>query len=156
MVVETTLDLGYLALFLGLRINDIVRECGAASGFPEMRDSYGYVIQHLIESERTITELARRTEVSQQAISKTVAELVRRGIVESVPASDRRARRIRLSARGWEAVTFTRRVRRRLEERLRRAIGPAEYRRAKRVLLNGLRLLGGMQRIRTRRIRVPQ
>src|SRR5215470_8867066 len=83
---------------------------------------------------------------------KTVAELVRRGIVESVPASDRRARRIRLSARGWEAVTFTRRVRRRLEERLRRAIGPAEYRRAKRVLLNGLRLLGGMQRIRTRRI----
>jgi len=156
MVVETTLDLGYLALFLGQRINDIVRECGAASGFPEMRDSYGYVIQHLIESERTITELARRTEVSQQAISKTVAELVRRGIVESVPAADRRTRRIRLSARGWEAVTFARKVRRRLEERLRKDVGPAEYRRAKDVLVNCLRVLGGVQRIRTRRIRVPQ
>jgi DNA-binding MarR family transcriptional regulator len=156
MVVETTLDLGYLGLFLGLRINEIVRERGAASGFPEMRDSHGYVIQHLIESERTITELARRTEVSQQAISKTVAELVRLGIVESMPAADRRARRIRLSTRGWKAVTFTRAVRRRLEERLRREVGPAEYRRAKDVLLNGLRVLGGMQRIRTRRIRAPQ
>jgi len=156
MVVETTLDLGYLGLFLGLRINEMVRERGTAHGFPDMRDSHGYVIQHLIESDRTITDLARRAEVSQQAISKTVAELVRRGFVESVPAADRRVRRIRLSARGREAVTLTRKVRRRIDERLQRQVGAVEYQRAKTVLLNCLRLLGGVQRIRTRRIRAPQ
>ena len=70
------LDLGYLAFFLGLRVNQLVLEQMHAAGFDNVRESHGYVIQRLIEEERTITELARRMEVTQQAASKFVAELV--------------------------------------------------------------------------------
>src|SRR5215470_7906099 len=91
------LDIAYLGFFLGLRVNELVLEKGLAAGFRGMRESHGYVVQHLIESERSITELARRMNVSQQAASKAIAELVEHGIVESNRATDRRARRVRLS-----------------------------------------------------------
>jgi len=93
-VVLQQLDLSHLAFFLGIRVNDLVMERALKAGFKSVRESHGYVIQHLIESERTITELARRMEVTQQAASKMVAELIRLGIVEAVPAQDRRAKRI--------------------------------------------------------------
>jgi DNA-binding MarR family transcriptional regulator len=155
MVVESTLDLAYLGLFLGLRVNDTVRERGAERGFRGMRDSHGYVVQHLIEADRTITELAARMEVSQQAASKSVAELVRRGILESVAADDRRTRTIRLSKRGWEAVHFARNTRRRIERRLQRQVGLKQYQEARSVLLICLKSLGGIGRVRARRIRAP-
>jgi DNA-binding MarR family transcriptional regulator len=92
-------DLGYLAFFLGLRVNELVMQRTAKAGFKEVRESHGFVIQHLIESERTITELARRMEVTQQAASKIVAELIRLRVVEAVSAKDRRAKRISLTRR---------------------------------------------------------
>src|SRR5689334_6724164 len=105
MVVESTLGLGYLGFFLGLRMNELVRARGGAKGFA-MRDSYGYVIQHLIERDRTISELATRMNVSQQAVSKFVSEMARHGVLEEVPSHDRRVKRVRLSSRGWDAVRF--------------------------------------------------
>src|SRR5215467_10952268 len=115
------LDIAYLGFFLGLRVNELVLEKGLAAGFRGMRESHGYLVQHLIESERSITELAQRMNVSQQAVSKSIAELVKHGVVESLPATDRRARRVRLSTRGWNAVRFTRRARQTIEARLQRA-----------------------------------
>src|SRR5215468_1976830 len=116
----TRLDLAYLGFFLGLRVNELVLEKGVAAGFRGMRESHGYIVQHLIESDRSITELAQRMSVSQQAASKAIAELLRRGIVESRPAADRRARRIRLSKRGWDAVRLSRSARQAIEARLQR------------------------------------
>src|SRR5882724_6971611 len=112
------LDIGYLALFLGLRMNELVAEQLAAKGFPAVRQSHGYVIQHLIEQDRTITELAARMEVTQQAASKAVAELLRLKLIEVVEAEDRRAKRIRLSATGWQSVQMARKIRAGLEKRL--------------------------------------
>src|SRR5215831_8998182 len=91
------LDLGYLCLFLGLRVNQLVMEHLKAGGFKDVRESHGYVIQHLIEKERSITELAQRMEVTQQAASKVVAELAELGILDMVPSADRRAKKVRLS-----------------------------------------------------------
>src|SRR5579863_7584321 len=150
-VVPAELDLGYLGLFLGLRINEIVAEDLAAAGFAKVRQSHGYVIQHLIERERTITELASRMEVTQQAASRTVGEMVELGILESVVSEDRRARRIRLSKRGWQSVTQARRARRRVEARLMAKTG-ARYNDARGTLLECLTELGGLQRIESRRI----
>src|SRR5262249_61261267 len=104
------LDLAYLGFFLGLRVNELVIEKGAEAGFREMRESHGYVVQHLIESDRSITELARRMNVSQQAASKSIAELVKHGVVESRPGRDKRARRIRLTQRRWNAGRSSRRT----------------------------------------------
>ena len=93
------LDLGYVALFLGLRVNQLIMDRMHARGFKGLRESHGYVIQHLIEKERSVTELARRMEVTQQAASKVVAELARLGILEIDKAADGRSKSVRLSPR---------------------------------------------------------
>ena len=80
----SALDLSHLALFLGLRVNELVVTRMTRAGFRNVRESHGYLIQHLIESDRSITELARRMEVSQQAASKSVAELVVSDIVSII------------------------------------------------------------------------
>jgi DNA-binding MarR family transcriptional regulator len=156
MVVESNIDLAYLGLFLGSRVNEMVRERGSMHGFRRLRDSHGYVIQHLIDADRTITELARRMEVSQQAASKSIAELVRQGVLESIPADDRRTRTIRLSKRGWAAVHFARNARRRIDMRLQRQVGRERYQDARNVLLTCLKSLGGINRVRMRKIRPPR
>lgn len=154
-VVPAELDLGYLAFFLGLRINDLVAERLSSAGFKNVRQNHGYVVQHLIEQDRTITELAHRMGVTQQAASKVVAEMLKLGIVESVVAKDRRAKRIRLSKRGWMAVTYARKTRRQLEARLVKRIGAA-YGNAKETLLACLAELGGLETIQSRRVREPR
>jgi len=162
MVVESRardapgLDLGYLALFLGLRINEIVMRRMRAAGFHELRESHGYVIQHLIEGQRSVTELARRMEVTQQAASKVVAELVRLGVLDILPAQDRRSKKVRLSDRGWNAVRLGRRIRAQIARRLIKAAGPRAYENAREILSGCLEALGGFGRVRTRRIRPPQ
>ena len=158
MVVKSTNelpDLGYLALFLGLRLNELVMDEMKRAGFPRVRESHGYVIQHVIESERSITALARRMEVTQQAASKVVRELIGLGILESMPARDRRATRIRLSERGWRSVRIARRARSRLKKRLMNAIGEGDYEHARSTLLVCLQTLGGISRVRSRRVRPP-
>jgi len=152
-VVPIQLDLGYLGLFLGLRCNELVAERMAAKGFANVRETHGYVIQHLIERDRSITELAERMEVTQQAASKVVAELLRVGAVEAVIAEDRRSKRIRLSRRGWRAVKIARKLRSELEARLVKTLGPGQYAEAKAILVKCLTELGGLERIRSRRIR---
>ena len=162
MVVKNTrvdpsqLDLGHLALFLGLRVNELVMKRMETAGFRGVRESHGYLIQHLIESERSITELARRMGVTQQAASKTVAELIGLGMLEAVPARDRRAKRIRLSERGWRCVQMGRRTRARMDARLAASAGRENYEQAKASLLTCLQLLGGVGRIRARRVRAPR
>jgi DNA-binding MarR family transcriptional regulator len=150
------LDLGYLGLFLGLRFNELVVERLQSAGFPNAKQSHGYVVQHVIGQNRTITELAQRMEVTQQAASKVVAQMIRLGILEAAAAKDRRAKLIRLSERGWQSVKMARRARRKIESRLVKAIGVEDYNSVRRVLLKGLSVLGGFQRIRTRRILEPR
>lgn len=161
MVVKSTsveleqLDLGHLAFFLGLRVNELVRARGIAAGFAKLRESHGYVIQHLIEADRSITELAWRMEVTQQAASKAVAELIALGALEAVPGHDRRERRVRLSQRGWEAVKTARKHRRQIDGRIERAVGTIRYEAARSTLIECLEALGGTKRIRSRRVRMP-
>src|SRR2546422_3321055 len=96
-VLPALLDLGYLGLFLGLRVNELVVDRMIAAGFRRVRMSHGFVIQHLIEADRSITELAARMEVSQQAASKVVAELVRLGLLEVSAGEDRRRQAVPVS-----------------------------------------------------------
>ena len=161
MVVKTKnaltsrLDLGYLSLFLGLRVNQLVMAKMRAAGFRHVRESYGYLIQHLIECDRTVTQLARRMEVTQQAASKSVAQLVKLKMLEIVPGPDRREKRVRLSARGWSLIRLGRQARRNIEQRLIRATGRNQYSQASSVLTACLHALGGVQRVRSRRVLPP-
>jgi len=151
----TGLDLGHLGLFFGLRVNQLVMAQMSRAGFKNLRESHGYVIQHLIESERTITELAHRMAVTQQAASKSVAELVRLGVLEESAGQDRRSKMIRLSARGWKGVHASRRIRTSIHRRLQKNIGSAAYERTKRTLMQCLEALGGAEAVRARRVKQP-
>jgi len=150
------IDLGYLALFLGQRINELVVSRLVHAGFKHVRESHGYVIQHLIECDRSVTDLARRMGVTQQAASKTTAEMIRLGILESKTAIDRRSRVIRLSNRAWESIQFSRRARARIDRRLAALVGVMNYRRMKACLIECLTELGGVQSIRSRTVPEPQ
>ena len=151
-----SLDLAYLALFVGHRVNEMVVVKAKAKGHENVRESHGYVIQHLIDRERSITDLARRMEVTQQAASKSVTELIRLGVVESAPAKDRRAKLIRLTKRGMESVNDAWAVREKIDRQLSKALGQKNYRRVKENLLVCLKELGGTKRIEARRVREPK
>jgi DNA-binding MarR family transcriptional regulator len=154
------LGLAYLSQFLAQRVNELVLAGGKRQGFREMRISHGYLIQHLVESDcpvsRTGTELARRLGVSQQAASKSVGELARLGVVEIRRLADRRAKEVCLSKRGWEMVLQARKSRAGIEAKLIRQVGSRRYRDAQRTLSDCLELLGGVDRIRSRRVREPE
>lgn len=150
------LDLGYLALFVGMRVNELVLEEVHAAGFEGLRHTHGYVFQHLLGGPRSISELAGLLEVTQQATSKTVAELKQLGFIEEVPSDDARVRRVRLSARGQAAVDTGRSVREEFEKRLERTHGRSAVEEARTLLAKVLISLGGEEAVRTRRVRLPR
>ncbi|QRK13847.1 winged helix DNA-binding protein [Archangium violaceum] len=151
-----SLDLGHLALFVGMRVNDVVLEEIHAAGFTGLRYAHGFVFQHLLGGSRSISELAALLEVTQQAASKTVAELEKLGYVEETRSDDARVRRVRLSARGQAAVDKSRAVRAGLEERLRRSQGRRAVEEARKLLANVLDSLGGTEAVRARKVRLPR
>ncbi len=156
----STLGLAYLGQFLGQRVNELIVTAGKRKGFSEMRESHGYVIQHLVGSDRPVsrtgTEIARRMGVSQQAASKLILELKRIGAVRISASEDRRAKEVSLTERGWSAVLYARRRRAGLEARLLRRVGARRYADARETLGECLRVLGGTDRIRSRAIRQPE
>lgn len=137
-------------------MNELVTEAAGRAGFSDVRESHGFVLQHFIESDRGITELARRMEVTQQAASKAVAEIVRIGLLEEAPSHDRRSKRIQLSDRGWEFVKLTRRTRKRLERKLLAKVGEESYENTRATLIQCLETLGKVERILSRRVRAPR
>lgn len=150
------LELSHLAFFLGRRMNDLVLESVHRAGFTGFRESHGYILQHFIDADRSMTELAGRMGVTQQAASKAVAELVQLGVLEQAPSEDRRTRRVRLSNYGWTLVTHTRKTRKRLEKKLLKCLGESGYLQAKKAILTGLESLGGINKIETRRLAAPR
>jgi DNA-binding MarR family transcriptional regulator len=150
------LDLGYLALFVGMWVNERVLEEIHAAGFTGLRHAHGYVFQHLVGGPRSISELAALLEVTQQAASKTVAELEGLGFVEPTVSEDARVRRVRLSARGQAAVEKSRALRAELQERFERSHGKRAVTSARRLLAQVLASLGGAEAVRSRRIRFPR
>ena len=150
-----TLDLGYLSLFVGLRINELVLGELLAAGFAGIRHAHGYVFQHLVAGPMAITELARHLDVTQQAASKTVSELVGLGYLEGAESVDARVRRVALSERGRAAIAAARAIRARQQRRLTKKHG-GEVARACRLLSEVLEDLGGAEAVRTRKVRAPR
>ena len=149
------LDVGHLALFVGTALHSVVeKELGRRHR--DVRPSWGSLIEHLVGTTRSIGELAERMEVTQQAASKAVSELVKLGYVERVAdEADARVTRVRLSKRGDALVADSRRVRERCNARLVKRVGRKRIDKTREVLGELLDELGGLERVRTRRI-VPR
>jgi DNA-binding MarR family transcriptional regulator len=154
-ITPDTLELTQLAFFVGAAANSWVLEQLQRAGGGALRQSHGYIVQHLIEAPRAVGELAGLLGISQQAVSKNLAELNRAGVIETVASPDGRVRRVRLSARGVESVQASRALRRKLERRLVRRCGGEAVAAAKRVLQRALEELGGVEAVKQRRVRPP-
>jgi DNA-binding MarR family transcriptional regulator len=152
-----TLDVGSLGYFVGLRFNSAVEAQLGQTDHRELRASHGFLFQHLVHGRKTISELARRMEVTQQAASKAVGELERMGYVRrTADDSDARVSRVELTEKAWDAVKLGRELRAELEEKLRRKHGAKAIAAARAVLAEVLETLGGVPAVRSRRVIQPR
>jgi DNA-binding MarR family transcriptional regulator len=150
-------DLSLAALFAGWALADVVQRRLAEEGYADVRFADGLVFQHLIGGPRAIGALAERLGVSQQAASKSVADLERRGYVRRVPdPSDGRARLAALTERGEAVVGAARRHRAALAGELAHEHGAERVEDARKLLLDVLATTGGEAPVRARRVRPPR
>jgi DNA-binding MarR family transcriptional regulator len=150
-------DLSLASLFAGWALADELQRRLAADGMADVRFADGLLFQHLVGGPMTIGALAERLEVTQQAVSKSVADLERRGYVERRPdPDDARARRVALTARGAAALAGGRRHRAAIAAELAERLGPRRVEGARRVLVDVIRDLGADTAIRRRRVRPPR
>jgi DNA-binding MarR family transcriptional regulator len=150
------LDLSLVALFAGWALTDEVTRRMAARGFTGLRFSHGFLVQRLIVAEQPIAALAEALAVTQQAVSKTVAELERLGYVRRRPdPRDARVRLVALTERGRAAVEAARAERAAVVDDLRERLGPRRIDAATRLLREVLEVHGAAASVRARRVRPP-
>ncbi len=76
-----------------------------SAGHPSIRRAHLQLMPHLDLAGTRITELARRAEISKQAVGQLVTDMEAGGYVERVPdPSDQRAKIVVLTKRGRDAV----------------------------------------------------
>jgi DNA-binding MarR family transcriptional regulator len=151
------LDLSLTALFAGWAMTDEVQRRLAGRGFGDLRFNDGVVIQHVLAAPLSITALAERMGVTQQAASKAVADLERRGLLRRDPdPADARTKLLHLTGHALAAVEETRVLRRELQEELVAEYGTERVGDARALLASVIGRFGGGDAIRARRVRPPR
>ena len=96
----------------------------AVAGTPTLRTSHTALLPHLDLEGTRLVDLAARVGVSKQAVGQLVDDLESMGVVERVPdPEDGRARRVRFTRRGVQALLHGLDVLEGLERQLVAAIG---------------------------------
>ena len=145
-----------LSLFAGWAMTETVRRRMAEDGFAEVRFNDGVVIQHLVAEPLSITALAKRMGVSQQAASKAVADMRRRGLLAlRRSADDARVTLLELTDRARAAVAAARTHRAALDAELTGELGAARIAETRATLAAILTRLDADESIRNRRVRPP-
>ena len=150
-------DLSLASLFTGWALADEVQRRLVADGFGDTRFADGVVFQYLVGGPVTISTLAERMNVTQQAASKSVADLEKRGYLSREPdPADARARTVVLTERGADVIGAARRHRAALESELRQALGADRVEQARVLLVDVINLLGAAPALRARAARPPR
>jgi DNA-binding MarR family transcriptional regulator len=150
-------DLSLASLFTGWALADEIQRRLAADGFEDARFADGVVFQHLVSGPVTISTLAERLGVTQQAASKSVVDLEKRGYLSREPdPADARARQVVLTARGDAVIAAARKHRSALDAELRQALGDHRVEAARRLLVDVISRLGASPAVRARAVRPPR
>lgn len=150
-------DLSLASLFTGWALADELQRRLAVEGFEDSRFADGVVFQHLVSGPLTISALAERLGVSQQATSKSVVDLEKRGYLSREPdPADARARQVVLTSRGEGVIAAARRHRAALDSELRQALGADRVEQARLLLVDTINLLGAAPALRARAARPPR
>lgn len=152
----STLGLSLVSLFAGWAMTDEVQRRLAEQGFGDLRFNDGVVIQHVLAAPLSITALAERMGVTQQAASKAVADLERRGLLRREPdPGDARTKLLHLTEHAHQAVAATRGLRQGLQDELGAEYGKERVEDARELLASIIGRFGGEDAIRGRRVRPP-
>jgi DNA-binding MarR family transcriptional regulator len=99
------------------------------AGRPLLKGAHTALLPHLSYEGIRVVELARRLEISKQAVSQTLAEMSEAGVVElSADPQDGRAKLVRLTARGAASIAHGLSVLEALERELASEIGEPRMR----------------------------
>jgi DNA-binding MarR family transcriptional regulator len=138
-------------------VDDAVLRGLSDAGLHGLRRGHGYLVQRLLVGPMTATQLAADLGVSQQAVSKSLKELIDLGYVEPSPdAADGRRRPVALTEQGRRAVQVARETRTGIGDRLRAHVGRERFETALSVLLAALDVLDLGDRVRRRSVRPPE
>jgi DNA-binding MarR family transcriptional regulator len=121
----TRIDIGYLLAKASQRWNELLGESFRASGYGDVRPSYGSVLVPLFEEDGLrMTELAARARLAKQTMTTKVRVVERAGLVarRSDP-DDARATRVYLTKRGREFQPIAIRELAQLERRVSARLG---------------------------------
>lgn len=101
----------------------------SASGFTDLRPSHGNVLEHLTFSdEARLSAMATAAGMTAQSLGELVDDLERRGYVEKrEDPADRRAKLVRLTAKGRGSVRAAAEATAAAERNLRRQLGSSDY-----------------------------
>jgi DNA-binding MarR family transcriptional regulator len=140
----------------GAAIERHVSDTLAAEGWPRVGSGHGYVIQRLLTGPQQVTAMAGDLGITQQAVSKTVKELVAAGLArQTIDAQDSRRRPVELTERGHAVVSRSREIRADLQREMGARNGARDLAAAGRVLDGVLDRLGLTERIANRTVPAP-
>ncbi|SDT99366.1 DNA-binding transcriptional regulator, MarR family [Amycolatopsis keratiniphila] len=152
----SNLDLSLVSLFAGWAMADEIQRRLTADGLGELRFNDGVVFQHVLAGPLSISALAERMGVTQQAASKAVAELERRGLLRREPdPADARSRLLHLTEKAGSAIAGSRKRRAALEKEITAEYGEQRVADAKALLAAIIGRYGEPEAIRGRRVRPP-
>ncbi len=111
-----------------------------------MRPAHAALIPHIEFEGSRITDIAGRAGVTKQAVGQVVDEMEQEGLVERLPdPHDRRAKLVRFTGRGAEAIFYGLSVLGEIERELEREVGRTHVRALSAALSAILPVLEGMQ-----------
>jgi DNA-binding MarR family transcriptional regulator len=117
-------DLAILIAAAYRALTEMLGDAMEARRIEGMRPSFGFVIRAVDAEQPTITRLAEMLDVTKQSASALADEAERAGFVERVAAaSDRRSRRLRLTAKGRRVRATALAASNKLERELEAALG---------------------------------
>jgi DNA-binding MarR family transcriptional regulator len=153
---QISLDLATSLSLLGSATDKYVIAGLRDAGFDGVRAGHGYVFQRLLLGPSTVGEMADVLDVTQQAVSKTVRELVGLGYVRQVEDPvDRRRRPVELTPRGRRLVEAGRRLRRKLQATAEVVVGTRRLATTMRVLDEMIQVLGMRDQVQARSVPAP-
>lgn len=128
-------NLRQLLLRASRAINQNITTALHAAGFKDLKNSHVFCLAHIDLDGTTIVDLAERSNISKQAASKLVGELVALELLSTSPApSDGRAILVQFTPRGRSLMQESFELFAEMERGYRRRLGAQAYQTLKRAL----------------------
>ena len=100
-----------------------------ASGHTAIRPAHAKVFEHIGEHGARVVDMAEAAQITKQSMGELVGDLEAAGYVERIPdPADGRAKIVRLTAEGWDAVAIAVQVLEGIHDQLATRLGERRYR----------------------------